>query len=164
MKNPVFSTTFRLTFLLLLAVAVLAACGSGESALIVDDVWARAAQTSAAQGDHATGEGHSGAVSAAYMVIRNTGSAADRLLSVTSDAATIVEIHTTEMEGDVMRMRPLPDGLEIPAGGQVALEPGGYHLMLMGLQRDLVASERLSLTLSFASGKQLTVEAEIRAP
>lgn len=144
---------------------LLAACGPGQSVLAVRDAWARAAEVSPAQGsEHSASTSHSGAVSAAYMVIANTGNAGDRLLRVVTDAATAAEIHTTQMEGNVMRMRPLPDGLEIPAGGQVVLEPGGYHLMLMGLQRDLVAGERLPLTLIFASGKQLTIEAEIRAP
>lgn len=151
--------------LALLAAFLLAACGLGQSVLAVRDAWARAVEASPAQNsEHSASTSHSGAVSAAYLIIENTGNAADRLLRVATDAAETVEIHTTQMEDNVMRMRPLPDGLEIPAGGQVILEPGGYHLMLMGLQHDLVAGERLPLTLTFASGKQLTIEAEIRAP
>ncbi|NPV66813.1 MAG: copper chaperone PCu(A)C [Anaerolineae bacterium] len=145
--------------------ALLAACSPGQSVLAVRDAWARAAEASSTQtSGHSGDNAHSGAVSAAYMVIENTGNAADRLLRVATDAATTVEIHATQMEDNVMRMRPLPDGLEIPAGGQVILEPGGYHLMLIGLQRHLMAGEHLSFTLTFASGKQLVIEAEIRAP
>ena len=111
-----------------------------------------------------TMSGHSGAVSAAYMIISNTGAAADRLISASTDAAAVVEIHTVEMENDVMRMRPLTDGLEIPAGESVSLQPGGFHIMLMDLQQDLIAGETLQLTLGFESGKEVTIEAEIRTP
>lgn len=163
---PVLRLLLRLSPMLAVLVAfLLAACSPGQSVLSVRDAWARAAEASPAQSsEHSASTSHSGAVSAAYLVIENTGNAADRLLRAATDAAATVEIHTTQMENNVMRMRPLPDGLEIPAGGRVVLEPGGYHLMLMGLQRDLVAGERLPLTLTFASGKQLTIEAEVRAP
>ena len=61
-------------------------------------------------------------------------------------------------------MRPLADGLDIPANESVTLEPGGFHLMLMDLQESLVAGETVSLTLTFESGKEITVDAEIRLP
>jgi copper(I)-binding protein len=106
-----------------------------------------------------------GGVSAAYMTLTNRGGAADRLVSVSTDAAGVAEIHTSEMDNEgVMRMRPLTDGLEIPANGSVMMEPGGYHVMLMNLQHDLNAGDSVTLTLTFASGKTLTVEAEIRPP
>ncbi len=177
------SRRYILLLVLTLTLLVASGCAPAESALEITDPWARSAALEAA--DSATGEmdesdqmdemsadsadsaptvGHNGPVSAAYMTIRNTGGAADRLLSASTAAAGIVEIHTVEMENDIMRMRPLVDGLEIPAGGEVALQPGGYHIMLMNLQEALVAGETLSLTLTFQSGKELSVEAEIRAP
>lgn len=108
---------------------------------------------------------HQGAVSAAYMVIENRGGQADRLISAATDAAGAVEIHqTTVDEAGVARMSPLPEGLDIPANSSVALEPGGYHVMLMDLQQDLVAGETLSLTLTFESGQEVVVEAEVREP
>ena len=68
-------------------------------------------------------------VSGGYMIIKNTGETADRLVSVSADFAGKSEIHEMSMEGDVMKMRPLADGLEIPAGGEVVLKPGGYHVV-----------------------------------
>lgn len=107
---------------------------------------------------------HDGGVSAAYMVLENAG-AADRLISAETDVAGVVEIHTSEMDDEgVMRMRPLTDGLEIPANGSVTLQPGGYHIMLMELQQDLAEGETITLTLNLESGQSLTVEAEVRAP
>jgi copper(I)-binding protein len=109
--------------------------------------------------------GMNGPVSAAYMLIENRGGAADRLLRASTDAAAVVEIHETQIDDQgVGRMRPLVEGLEIPANGSVRLEPGGYHIMLMDLRRDLVAGEIVRLTLTFESGKEITVEAEIRQP
>jgi copper(I)-binding protein len=117
--------------------------------------------------DMEEGEGmamHSGAVSAAYMVIANNGGASDKLVSASTDAAGVVEIHTVEMTDGVMQMRPLADGLEIPANGSVTLEPGGFHIMLMDLQESLVDGETITLTLTFESGKEIVTDAEIRNP
>jgi len=190
-KNFALQQATRTRFIVyaLAAVLLLSACsGPAESNLSVSDAWARAASLMP-MGEDATNTGASdegmamndesedsmdggmnmdmsaGAVSAAYMTIENQGNAADRLVSASTDAAGVVEIHTSEMDDQgVMRMRPVPDGLEIPANSSLTLEPGGYHLMLMDLQRDLNAGDTITLTLNFESGKQLTVDAEIRAP
>ncbi|GAB4574095.1 MAG: hypothetical protein Kow0077_18920 [Anaerolineae bacterium] len=163
---------------------VLSACQPAESALSASDAWARAAAATMADSEAAgadataTSEGMGGmnsdseamdmagspAVSAAYLTLTNSGGAADRLVGAETDAATVVEIHTVEMDNGVMRMRPVADGIEVPAGGSISLEPGGYHLMLIDLTRDLVAGETIALTLHFASGKTLQVEAEVRNP
>ena len=55
-------------------------------------------------------------------------------------------------------------GIEVPAGGQVELKPGGYHVMLIGLMRDLSDGEKFPLTLQFEKGGEVTVEAEVRQP
>ena len=62
----------------------------------------------------------------------------------------------------VMRMRPLPDGLAIPAGQSIALQPGGIHLMLLELNREPAAGETLQLSLEFADGQKRSIEAEVR--
>ena len=98
------------------------------------------------------------------MVIANNGGASDKLVSASTDAAGVVEIHTVEMTDGVMQMRPLTDGLEIPANGSVTLEPGGFHIMLMDLQESLVDGETVTLTLTFESGKEIVTDAEIRNP
>lgn len=96
-----------------------------------------------------------GSVSAAYMQILNRGGAADRLIAARSDASQLVEIHEITIENDVMQMRPLEGGLEIPAGEKVVLQPGGYHIMLMQLTRDFVPGEAIALTLTFDSGAEI---------
>jgi copper(I)-binding protein len=101
--------------------------------------------------------------SAVYMTLENRGAAADRLVAARTDVAEVVEIHETQMENDVMRMRPLEDGLEIAAGQRVALEPGGYHIMLLDLPRDLLPGEAIALTLVFESGAELVIGAPVRA-
>jgi copper(I)-binding protein len=78
--------------------------------------------------------------------------------------AKVVEIHETRMEGDVMKMQMLPDGLEVPARGEVQLRPGGYHVMLIGLQRDLEVGDRFAVELLFDKSESLVVEPEVRQP
>ena len=86
---------------------------------------------------------------AAFMVIENTGEA-DHLVSVTSDAAKRVELHThIENEEGVMQMVHVEEGFEIPAGGMVMLERGGKHVMFMGLNAPFVDGEDVTFTLVF---------------
>lgn len=139
------------------------AAGQGLSA---QNVWARPAKTmgdAPMEGDTQPMQ-HGGANSAIYMTLANGGATADRLTAAKADVSKAVEIHETTMEGDVMRMQQVQDGIELPAGGQVELKPGGYHIMLIGLTRDLVVGESFPVTLEFASGQTLTVEAEVRQP
>lgn len=105
-----------------------------------------------------------GANSAAYMVIRNTGSEADKLIAASTDAAKTVELHTVIEEGGMMRMRQVEGGIDIPANGQVELKPGGFHVMLIGLTRDLNAGDKVELTLTFEKAGQIPVTAEVRQP
>lgn len=105
-----------------------------------------------------------GANSAAYMVIRNTGSEADKLIAASTDVAKTVELHTVIEEGGVMRMRQVEGGIDIPANGQVELKPGGFHVMLIGLTRDLNAGDKVELTLTFEKAGQIPVTAEVRQP
>jgi len=88
-------------------------------------------------------------VAGGFVTITNTGSADDRLIAANSDVAGHVEVHEMAMEGQVMRMRGLPEGLPIPAGETVTLKPGGYHLMLMDLRQPLTEGETVSVTLTF---------------
>lgn len=151
----------------LLVLMLVAACSQGPAAgqgISGQDVWARPAKMMA--GDAAQGNAmqHGGATSAVYMTLNNPSTAGDRLISAQTDVAHSVEIHETRMEGDVMRMQQVEDGIETPAGGQVELKPGGLHIMLIGLTRDLNVGDTFPVTLKFASGATLTVEAEVRQP
>jgi copper(I)-binding protein len=114
-------------------------------ALTIETVWARASAGSAA---------------GAFLTIRNAG-AADKLLAVTSPAASDVQLHVTIKEGDVMKMRAV-DGLDLPTGGQAVLQPGGNHIMLMGLKAPLKEGDSLPLTLHFANAGTIDVVAEVQ--
>ena len=92
-----------------------------------------------------------------YMVITNSGAAADRLTGVTSEAASNVDIHQMKMNGDVMEMAAVEGGLEVPAGGSVELAPGGYHLMMTGIEQPFDEGECVDITLHFEHAGDLDV-------
>lgn len=97
-------------------------------------------------------------VGGGFVTITNGGDADDRLVSASSPVAGHVEIHEMAMEGDVMRMRELPDGLPIPAGEAVELKPGGYHLMFMELKKPLVEGETVPVTLVFEKSGEVQLD------
>jgi len=149
-----------LRFLPLLLVLVLAAC-QGQAGTKIGDIeivspWARAAASMAGMEG---GGGNGGA----FMLLKNSGTTPDKLIRAASDVAETVEIHQTIMEGDVMRMSPV-EFVEIPAGGEVELKPGSYHVMLIGLKQDLKAGETINITLTFENAGETTVKVEVRAP
>jgi copper(I)-binding protein len=98
------------------------------------------------------------------MMLVNEGREAERLVRAHTEVTEVAEIHETRMEGEVMKMQLLPDGIEIPAGGEVELKPGGYHIMLIGLKRDLNEGDRFTLVLEFEKSGRLTVEVPVRQP
>lgn len=102
-------------------------------------------------------------VGGGFMTVHNDGATGDRLLGGEADFARRVEVHESRMEGDTATMRPVEGGLPIPAGGSVALEPGSYHLMIMGLSERLVEGERRSVTLHFEQAGEVTVEFQVDA-
>jgi copper(I)-binding protein len=124
--------------------------------MAVDTPWVRAMSAAPA--------GDTPATSAAFMVIQNNTDAEDRLVRAECDAAETVEIHESTLENDVMKMRPLTDGAPIPAGSSIELKPGGVHVMLIGLRRDLNPGDTVSITLHFANSDPVTVQAAVRQP
>jgi copper(I)-binding protein len=96
-----------------------------------------------------------------YVLIENRGPEADALLGASSDAAKTVELHETRQEGGVMRMRPLA-AVEVPAGGRIEMKPGGQHIMLLGLTRDLRPGDKVTVRLRFEKAGEQTAEAEVR--
>lgn len=100
-------------------------------------------------------------VAAGYMQLHN-GGAEDRLLSAASPAFAEVQIHAMHMDGDVMRMQALPDGLALPERQSVALQPGGYHLMLLKPRRPLSAGQAVRVTLQFARSAPQGVDFSVR--
>jgi periplasmic copper chaperone A len=99
-------------------------------------------------------------VAGGYVKVTNTGKEPDRLIGGSLPNSTDVEVHEMAMADNVMKMRRLPDGLEIKPGRSVELKPGGYHLMFMGLSAGLKAGQQVKGTLVFQ--KAGTVEVEFR--
>lgn len=91
-------------------------------------------------------------MTAGYMRIVNTGPADRQLVAARADFAKKAEIHTVAMQDGVMKMRPLKDGLAVPAGAEILLAPGGFHLMLIGLNRQLETGGQVRIELEFADG------------
>ena len=87
-----------------------------------------------------------------------------KLVGGSSPAAGVTEIHEMKMEGDVMRMRALKDGLPLPAGQAVELKPGGYHVMLMDLKAPLPKDTSIPLTLVFKDASGVESRMEIKLP
>ncbi len=138
----------KLKVLMLAAIGVLAMQSAWAANISVTEGWARA-----------TMPGQK--VSGAYMKIQSDADA--RLISASSSAVPRVEVHEMKMDGDVMRMREVPS-IDLPKGKTVALEPGGFHIMLMNLPKPIAAGEIIPLTLVVESGgKQQTVEVKVEA-
>ena len=102
-------------------------------------------------------------VGGGFLTIENTGTEADRLVSVTSTVAGATQIHEMAMQGDVMKMRELADGIEIPAGETVILAPGGFHIMFMGLKQAFVEGETVAVTLTFEKAGSVEVLLPVEA-
>jgi copper(I)-binding protein len=96
-------------------------------------------------------------VAGGFVEINNQGSD-DRLLSITSSVSNSVEIHEMKMDGDMMQMRQLKDGLQIPGKEITALKPGGLHLMFIKPKQALVVGQKISAMFVFAkAGKREVV-------
>lgn len=135
----------------MLAVEVTACGGAGGttgSGITVSEAWVRPSPMMERAG-------------AAYMVLQNNGVAEDKLLSVASDVAKTLELHETKESGGMMEMSPVPN-IPVPANGKAELKPGGFHVMLIGLNRELKAGEKVQLTLNFEKAGKVSVTAEIK--
>lgn len=126
------------------------ACGTVYAQTVeIKDAWVR----TAVQGQKATG---------AFMKITARDGA--RLIAVTSPVAGVTEVHEMKMDGDVMKMRAVQGGLDLPAGKTVELKPGGYHVMLMDLKAPLAKDSAVPLTLVFKDTKGIESKVELKVP
>ncbi len=119
-----------------------------SGSLTIENPWARASM---------------GPIAGAFLVIRNDGGEMDRLVGLSSEAAGDVQIHQTREVNGVMTMRRV-DGIDVPPHGEVALKPGGYHIMLMGLKAPLKVGDTLPLTLKFQKAGAVPVTAAVVKP
>ena len=146
----------------LISICCISACDSSKDVNSASDI-AATAKTTASQAItisdpriRATAPGQK--VSGAFMQLSNASDTPFALTSASFDAAAAVEIHETSMDGKMMRMMQV-EQIEVPAGGTVELVPGGYHIMLMGLAKELKAGTSESLTLSFSDDSEMTIQA-----
>ncbi len=116
--------------------------------LRIESAWARPTAPAAANG-------------AAYFVIHDEGKEPDKLVRAGTPVAKVAELHTHLVEGNVMRMRPV-EAIEVHPGTPTVLQPGGLHVMLMGLKAPLKEGERFPLTLVFEKAGEVTVEVAIQ--
>ena len=100
-------------------------------------------------------------VGAGYLSITNAGGSADRLVGASSAVAATVELHTMSQEGGMMKMAQLTDGIPLPPGETVTLEPGGMHIMFIGPNQPFVEGECVALTLRFEQAGDLPVMLKI---
>jgi hypothetical protein len=100
--------------------------------------------------------------SAAYMTLEIHGDAVDRLLKASSPAAKAAELHTHIMEDDIARMRPV-EAIEVAPGEPTVLQPGGLHIMLMGLTGKLEEGGNVPVTLTFENAGEVTLDLPIRS-
>ena len=142
-----------MTCIRILAAVLLAFCITGAAraedvmagGLKISAPWARATPKSATVGG-------------GYMTITNTGTAPDRLIGGSTAVANRFEVHEMKMDNGVMKMRPVADGIEIKPGQTVQLDPNGYHVMLVGLTRQLKQGDHFKATLEFAKAGKVDVD------
>lgn len=130
-----------------LALTANAANAAKPARVTVTDAWCRAAPAGALTGG-------------CYVTL--TAAADDRLVAVETPAADHGEIHTMSMEGGIMRMRKLPNGIALPAGKSVSLKPGAEHLMIIAPKIALTPGAKLVLTLRFKTAAPVTLTAPVK--
>ncbi|AUZ04813.1 MULTISPECIES: copper chaperone PCu(A)C [Vitreoscilla] len=127
-----------------MAAAVLVAISaSAQAQVVADAAWSRMTAATAPTG-------------VVFMQLHNTGKEADALVSATTPVAKKVELHNHIHDNGVMRMRQVAQ-IEVAAEGHVTLQPGGLHVMLMGLKQPLKLQQTFPLVLKYASGRSQTV-------
>lgn len=99
----------------------------------------------------------------AFMVIRNNGDKEVKVLKAANPVSRVTELHNHINDGGVMRMRPVT-AIEIKAKGEVALKPGGLHVMMIDLKAPLKEGEIVPITLGFDDGSSKVVEAKVVRP
>lgn len=129
--------------------AILAsATGVSASDVLVKEAYARASATPVAK---------AGAV---YVSVSNRGETADRLVAVSSPVASMATLHRTIKDGDVMRMENAGT-IDLPPNGTLVMEPGGLHVMLMGLNAPLKQGDVIDLTLVFELSGPITLQVPV---
>jgi copper(I)-binding protein len=129
-----------------LVLLALAGCHHHGQRLRVEKAWVRLAAVA-------------GRPAAAYFTIHG-GRAPNRLIAIDSPAAGSSELHESMKSGDMASMQRI-DGVDVPAHGDIAFAPGGYHVMLFGIGAQVKAGDTMPLVARFATGSPVTVDAKV---
>jgi copper(I)-binding protein len=148
MKNTKVASRRNIARLLLAGLALASGLALAQPAS-VSEPWARAT----VPGQKAAG-----------VFMRLDSATGTRLVSVSSPVAAFGQVHEMRMEGDIMKMQALKNGLEVPVGKTVELKPGGYHIMLMDLKMPLQKDTTIPLALVFVDAKGLESRTELTVP
>ena len=132
---------------ILFSLILLMGLNSVHAKIIVKDEWARVTPSG------------SGSV---YMTIENDSDQDDNLTSAISDEAEMTMIHQTVREENIAKMIHVMGGIDLPKGKRIKLEPGGYHLMLMGIEKNLTLNDRIRITLSFKNNENIEISPIIK--
>lgn len=102
---------------------------------------------------------------AVYLTITNTGEMTRVLSAVTVNdtIADDAQIHTTDMNGDMMQMRQVTEGIPLAANDTITFKPGSYHIMLLGLKQGLSEGNTIALTLVMKNGETIDINATVKA-
>ena len=133
---------------LLLSAGIASAHDFNAGSLKIGHPWSRATPAGAKVGG-------------GYLSIENTGPVADRLVAVSVPFAARSEIHEMAVKDGIMTMRPLDQGVEVPAGAKVEFKPGGYHIMFMELKQPLKQGDSMKGTLTFEKAGTVDVEFKV---
>lgn len=157
MRNEVVSVPVRASRLVAVGLAMLVAiaCNSTEHAsnrvgpFIVEDAWARAAD--------------SGATGAVYLTLRNVDSLPASVASLSTPVAVAAELHETTQHDGMIHMVQRP-AISIAPDSLLHMAPGGLHVMLIELKQELIAGDKVALTVELGDGRRVPVTAAVRAP
>jgi copper(I)-binding protein len=163
---------------ILAVILIVAACGSGSASptasggsasagdIFVEGAWTRPMTASMPgmtmpSGTPMATDMDMNVTDAVYFTIKNNGKTADQLISASSDIAGSTEMHQSTLANGISSMKPVT-AVEVPAGGSVVFDPGNYHVMLVGLRRDLNVGDHFDLTLTFKRAGSVKVSVEVR--
>lgn len=140
----------KLLVFILAGMFVLSACGgmAGGEGIEAHDYWART--------------GMMGGNSAAYMMLHNHGGTDDAVIGASSDVADAVELHLSQMGDDGVMQMIQQETFDLPAGGELELKPGSYHIMLIGLKQDLAVGDEITITLDLQNGEDITLTIPVK--
>jgi copper(I)-binding protein len=148
MKRDIVRKTLPALALAAVMLAAGTACSETSGSVTVENAWSRASPSGVK-------------VAAGYLAIINDGDEPDRLLAASAPFAGATEIHKTSMQDGVMRMRPVRDGVPVPAKSTVMLEPNSYHLMFMRLTRPLDEGDTVQASLTFERAGTLNITIDV---